>query len=150
MKKLLIVLLLSIAGSCWAQASYIPEQIGRETHHIIQSLGAFVGNERAESQAFDITFMPGREAEGVMVVNTADYRCTFRLDPQQDICFMIKLDIRSADFLREFEMLFETYKTDTEENIRMMNFGDKILKVEEEPSRTSRFKSFTITEASRR
>lgn len=150
MKKILIALFLLLVANLSAQPSYIPEQIGRETHHIIQSLGAFVGNERAESQSFDITFMPGREAEGVMVINTADYRCTFRLDPQQDICYMIKLDIRSADFLREFEMLFEAYKTDTEGNIRMMNFGDKILKLEEAPSRTSRFKSFTITEASRR
>lgn len=70
-----------------AQASYIAEQLGRDAHHIVQSLGAFVGNERAESQQFDITYMPaGNNVEGVMIINTADYRCTFKMNPRSEIC----------------------------------------------------------------
>ena len=78
MKKTVLTLLLLAMGmmaSAQVQADYIPEQLGRDAHHIIQSLGAFVGNERAESQEFDITYMPaGNDVEGNMIINTADLR----------------------------------------------------------------------------
>lgn len=131
-----------------AQASYIVEQIGRDAHHIVQSLGAFVGNEQAESQSFDITYMPaGNRVEGVLIINTADYRVTFKTDPLQDVCFEIKLDIRSADFQREFNRLFQVYKTDNPDGeVKVMHFGDKLLRVEEEASRSTRYRAFTITQ----
>lgn len=131
-----------------AQASYIAEQLGRDAHHIVQSLGAFVGNERAESQQFDITYMPaGNRVEGVMIINTADYRCTFKMDPADEICYEIILDVRSADFLRDFNRLFQVYKTENPDGeVKIMHFGDKQIIVRETSSTTSRFRSFTLTE----
>ena len=84
MKKNVIYLILLFTVCCVrGQASYIAEQLGRDAHHIVQSLGAFVGNESAERQQFDITYMPaGNRVEGVMIINTADYRCTFKMDPK--------------------------------------------------------------------
>ena len=133
---------------CSAQASYIVEQIGRDAHQTVQSLGAFVGNERAESQAFDITYMPAaNRVEGVMIINTADYRCTFKMDPTGDICYEIAIDIRSAAFLDDFNRLFQSYKTDNPDaNVKTLYFGDKVLLVEESPSTTSRYRSFTVKE----
>ena len=130
-----------------AQASYIAEQLGRDAHHIVQSLGAFVGNERAESQQFDITYMPaGNNVEGVMIINTADYRCTFKMDPKKEICFQIILDVRSADFLREFNRLFQVYHTENpDSDDKTMHFGDKLIRVRETNSTTSRFRSFNLT-----
>lgn len=149
MKKALVIILLSL-GSLVAhcQASYIVEQIGRNQNHIVQSLGAFVGDDRAESQAFDITFMPGSHGtEGVLIVNTADYRCTFKMEPKDDICTSIILDIRSQLFQREFDALFATYKTvEDDEGDKMMSFGDKQLIIAEKASTTSRFRTFTIKE----
>ena len=133
---------------CSAQASYIVEQIGRDAHQTVQSLGAFVGNERAESQAFDITYMPAaNRVEGVMIINTADYRCTFKMDPTGDICYEIVIDIRSAAFLDDFNRLFQSYKTDNPDaNVKTLYFGDKVLLVEESPSTTSRYRSLTVKE----
>ena len=151
MKRKVAVLLLLAAlgvGCAQAQASYIAEQIGRDAHQIVQSLGAFVGNERAESQQFDITYMPaGNRVEGVMIINTADYRCTFKMDPVDEVCYEIILDVRSADFLREFNKLFQTYLTENpDSNDKTMHFGDKLLRVLETSSTTSRFRSFSLTE----
>ena len=149
MKKILIfVLMLGTAAGLRAQASYIAEQLGRDAHHIVQSLGAFVGNERAESQQFDITYMPaGNNVEGVMIINTADYRCTFKMDPRDEICYEIIIDVRSADFLRDFNLLFQVYLTENPDgDIKIMHFGDKHIRVEETSSTTSRFRSFTLTE----
>ena len=129
-----------------AQASYIAEQLGRDAHHIVQSLGAFVGNERAESQQFDITYMPaGNHVEGVMIINTADYRCTFKMDPKEEICYEVIVDIRSADFLRDFNQLFQVYHTENpDSDNKTMHFGDKLIRVRETSSKTSRFRSFTL------
>ena len=132
----------------FAQASYIAEQLGRDAHQIVQSLGAFVGNERAESQSFDITYMPsGNKVEGVMIINTADYRCTFKMDPVSEVCYEIILDVRSADFLAEFNRLFQTYLTENaNSDDKTMHFGDKLIRVLETSSTTSRYRSFTLTE----
>lgn len=154
MKKTVFILsvisFLSLAHSySHAQASYIAEQLGRDAHHIVQSLGAFVGNERAESQQFDITYMPsGNRVEGVMIINTADYRCTFKIDPNNDVCYEIILDVRSADFLRDFNRLFQVYPTDNpDSDNKTMHFGDKLIIIHEASSTTSRFRSFTMKEA---
>ncbi len=79
MKRLTLLLFaLLLSATLQAQTSYIVEQIGRDAHQIVQSLGAFVGNERAESQTFDITYMPpGNGVEGVLIIYSADNRCTF-------------------------------------------------------------------------
>ena len=149
MKKiLLVILLIVITLEAKAQASYIAEQLGRDAHHIVQSLGAFVGNERAESQAFDITYMPaGNRVEGVMIINTADYRCTFKMSYTDEVCYEIILDVRSADFLRDFNRLFQVYPTDNpDSDDKTMHFGDKLIRVRETSSTTSRFRSFTLTE----
>ncbi len=151
MRRFLLLLTLLTAAAvetAWGQASYIAEQIGRDAHHIVQSLGAFVGNESAESQSFDITYMPaGNRVEGVLIINTADYRCTFKMDPADEVCYEIKLDVRSADFLREFNQLFQVYPTENPDGAdKSMHFGDKVLKIQEEASSTSRFRSFTIRE----
>ncbi len=149
MKKTLFFLLLAFSAlASQAQASYIVEQLGRDAHHIVQSLGAFVGNERAESQQFDITYMPaGNRVEGVMIINTADYRCTFKMDPKEEICYEIILDVRDADFLREFNRLFQVYNTENPDgDEKTMHFGDKLIRVRETSSTTSRFRSFTLTE----
>ena len=128
------------------QADYIPEQLGRDSHHIIQGLGAFVGNERAESQAFDITYMPaGNDVDGIMIINTADYRLTFKLDKQYDLCYELIIDIRSQDFLDQFYNLFSTYRTENFDDYRIMSFGNEKLRVTENPSTTSRYRSFKIT-----
>jgi hypothetical protein len=149
MKKILF-LLFSIAAtlSAWSQAQpdYIPEQLGRDAHHIIQSLGAFVGNERAESQSFDITYMPaGNGVEGVMIINTADYRCTFKLDAQYEICYELTIDIRSKEFLDQFYNLFSSYRTENKDDHRIMSFGNEKLHITENPSTTSRYRSFKFT-----
>ncbi len=149
MKKTLFFLLLAFSAlASQAQASYIVEQLGRDAHHIVQSLGAFVGNERAESQQFDITYMPsGNRVEGVMIINTADYRCTFKMDPKTDVCYEVILDVRSADFLRDFNRLFQVYHTENpDSDDKTMHFGDKLVRVRETSSTTSRFRSFTLTE----
>ena len=134
-KHLLTFVLLAAAGTLSAQTSYIVEQLGRDAHHIVQSLGAFVGNERAESQQFDITYMPsGNRVEGVMIINTAD-------------CYEVILDVRSADFLRDFNRLFQVYHTENpDSDDKTMHFGDKLVRVRETSSTTSRFRSFTLTE----
>ncbi len=147
MKRILLSLLLLAGMSLHSQPSYLMEQLGRNEHQIVQSLGAFVGNDRAESQAFDITFMPsGNNVEGVMVINTADYRCTFKMDVMRSECYEIRLDIRDPDFLREFNLLFQVYKTEGNEGLRFMNFGDKVLRVEEVTLKGARGRSFVITE----
>ncbi|MCQ2299819.1 MAG: hypothetical protein MJZ81_06830 [Bacteroidales bacterium] len=136
------------------QASYLVEQLGRNEHQIVQSLGAFVGNERAESQMFDITYHPsGNNVEGRMIINTADYRCTYRLTvpsrltDDHSVCFKIELIIRDPDFLREFNQLFQFYPTTGTDARRVMNFGDKKLLVEEDTTKTSaRYRTFIITE----
>lgn len=103
MKRIFIILLILAPLFAHAQSSYIVEQLGRDEHQIVQSLGAFVGNEHAESQAFDITFMPaGASVQGVMIINTADYRCTFRMEKKSNECVKVELIVRSADFLRDF------------------------------------------------
>ncbi len=146
--RILTILLFFSATMAQAQASYIAEQIGRDAHHIVQSLGAFVGNERAESQSFDITYMPaGNRIEGVMIINTADYRCTFKLDPIEEECYEIILDVRSADFLHDFNRLFQIYHTENpDSDDKTMHFGDKLIRVRETSSTTSRYRSFTMTE----
>ena len=150
MKKgvIIAVLLLAAALGAKGQASYIADQLGRDAHHIVQSLGAFVGNERAESQSFDMTYMPAaNRVEGVMIINTADYRCTFKMDPADEVCYEIIVDVRSADFLRDFNLLFQTYRTDNpDSDDKTMHFGDKLIRVRETSSNTSRFRSFTMTE----
>lgn len=106
-----------------------------------------MGNERAESQTFDITYMPpGNGVEGVMIINTADYRCTFKMDPMEGICYQILLDTRSADFLADFNKLFQTYSTQTQgQSVHLLNFGDKVLRIEEKASGSSTRKhSFVI------
>ena len=149
MKKIIalgISLLLSTCLWAQAQADYIPEQLGRDSHHIIQGLGAFVGNERAESQAFDITYMPaGNDVDGIMIINTADYRLTFKLDKQYDLCYELLIDIRSQDFLNQFYNLFSVYRTENMDNYRIMHFGNEKLRVTENPSTTSKYRSFKIT-----
>ncbi len=149
MKKILLFLFAAATSAvAWSQVQpdYIPEQLGRDAHHIIQSLGAFVGNERAESQSFDITYMPaGNNVEGVMIINTADYRCTFKLDAQYDICYELTIDIRSQEFLDQFYNLFSVYRTENKEDHRAMSFGNEKLRISENPSTTSRYRSFKFT-----
>lgn len=149
MKKILLFLFAAATSAvAWSQVQpdYIPEQLGRDAHHIIQSLGAFVGNERAESQSFDITYMPaGNNVEGVMIINTADYRCTFKLDAQDDICYELTIDIRSQEFLDQFYNLFSVYRTENKEDHRVMSFGNEKLRISENPSTTSRYRSFKFT-----
>ena len=149
MKKILLFLFAAATSAvAWSQVQpdYIPEQLGRDAHHIIQSLGAFVGNERAESQSFDITYMPaGNNVEGVMIINTADYRCTFKLDAQYDICYELTIDIRSQEFLDQFYNLFSVYRTENNEDHRVMSFGNEKLRISENPSTTSRYRSFKFT-----
>ena len=149
MKKTAFFLLTLIAGlTAWSQAQpdYIPEQLGRDAHHIIQSLGAFVGNERAESQSFDITYMPaGNGVEGVMIINTADYRCTFKLDADYEMCYELTIDIRSKEFLDQFYNLFAVYRTENQDDHRIMSFGNEKLRITENPSTTSRYRSFKFT-----
>ena len=149
MKKILLFLFAAATSAvAWSQVQpdYIPEQLGRDAHHIIQSLGAFVGNERAESQSFDITYMPaGNNVEGVMIINTADYRCTFKLDAQYDICYELTIDIRSQEFLDQFYNLFSVYRTENKEDHRVMSFGNEKLRISENPSTTSRYRSFKFT-----
>ncbi len=149
MKKILLFLYAAATSAvAWSQVQpdYIPEQLGRDAHHIIQSLGAFVGNERAESQSFDITYMPaGNNVEGVMIINTADYRCTFKLDAQYDICYELTIDIRSQEFLDQFYNLFSVYRTENKEDHRVMSFGNEKLRISENPSTTSRYRSFKFT-----
>ena len=139
-------LLVSTCLFAQTQADYIPEQLGRDSHHIIQGLGAFVGNERAESQAFDITYMPaGNDVDGIMIINTADYRLTFKLDKQYDLCYELLIDIRSQEFLDQFYNLFATYRTDNLDDHRLMYFGNEKLIVTENPSTTTRYRSFKFT-----
>lgn len=149
MKKILLFLFAAATSAValsQVQPDYIPEQLGRDAHHIIQSLGAFVGNERAESQSFDITYMPaGNNVEGVMIINTADYRCTFKLDAQYDICYELTIDIRSQEFLDQFYNLFSVYRTENKEDHRVMSFGNEKLRISENPSTTSRYRSFKFT-----
>lgn len=135
-----------LAASAMAQTSYIVEQIGRNAHQIVQSLGAFVGNERAESQSFDITYMPaGNGVEGVVIINTADYRVTFKMAPLDGICYQILLDTRSAEFLSDFNRLFSTYPTENiSESMRKINFGDRVIRIEEKASGSARKRSFVI------
>jgi hypothetical protein len=90
------------------------------------------------------------EVEGVMIINTADYRCTFKMDPKTDVCYEVILDVRSADFLRDFNRLFQVYHTENpDSDDKTMHFGDKLVRVRETSSTTSRFRSFTLTEKSR-
>ena len=149
MKRIvLFILALICGGMAWSQVQpdYIPEQLGRDAHHIVQSLGAFVGNERAESQSFDITYMPaGNGVEGVMIINTADYRCTFKLDAQYEMCYELTIDIRSQEFLTMFYNLFAVYHTETQDDDRIMSFGNEKLRVTENPSTTSKYRSFKFT-----
>lgn len=147
-KTLILILFLIVNAIAFAQveADYIPEQLGRDSHHIIQSLGAFVGNERAESQEFDITYMPaGNGVDGVMIINTADYRLTFKLDKQYDICYELRIDIRSQDFLNDFYNLFATYRTENMDTHRIMRFGNEKLHITESPSTTTKYRTFTFT-----
>ena len=142
----LLIFFASIAPFAFGQAEYIPEQLGRDSHHIIQSLGAFVGNERAESQSFDITYMPASNGvEGIMIINTADYRCTFKFGTIDDICYGLVIDIRSQEFLSTFYQLFSTYPTQEFEEARVMTFGDKQIHIAEAASRSTRYRSFTLT-----
>lgn len=148
MKKFFLTFVLAaFALASRAQASYIVEQLGRDAHQIVQSLGAFVGNERAESQSFDITYMPaGNRVEGVLIINTADYRCTFKMDPMAEECYEIRLDIRNGDFLREFNYLFQIYKTESPDaEVKIMHFGNMDVRVEETKSNTARGRGFLIT-----
>ena len=141
-----LYLLVSTCLLAQTQVDYIPEQLGRDSHHIIQGLGAFVGNERAESQAFDITYMPaGNGVDGIMIINTADYRLTFKLDKQYDLCYELLIDIRSQEFLDQFYNLFATYRTDNLDDHRLMYFGNEKLIVTENPSTTTRYRSFKFT-----
>jgi len=149
MKKIVFLVLcivLGLAAQAQVQADYIPEQLGRDAHHIIQSLGAFVGNERAESQEFDITYMPaGNEVEGNMIINTADYRLILKLDSRYETCYELQIDIRSQEFLDNFYRLFATYRTENMEGYRLMYFGNDRLHVTENPSRSTKYRSFTFT-----
>lgn len=143
---LVLCLALGLAAQAQVQADYIPEQLGRDAHHIIQSLGAFVGNERAESQEFDITYMPaGNEVEGNMIINTADYRLILKLDSRYETCYELQIDIRSQEFLDIFYRLFATYRTENMEGYRLMYFGNDRLHVTENPSRSTKYRSFTFT-----
>lgn len=149
MKKTIFIILslvLNAVAFAQVQADYIPEQLGRDSHHIIQALGAFVGNEHAESQEFDITYMPaGNGVDGVMIINTADYRLTFKLDKQYDICYELRIDIRSQEFLTDFYNLFATYRTENMDTYRLMRFGNEKLHVTESPSTTTKYRTFTFT-----
>ena len=149
MRKMLFLLLaIATSATAWSQAQpdYIPEQLGRDAHHIIQSLGAFVGNERAESQSFDITYMPaGNGVEGVMIINTASYRCTFKLDADYEMCYELTIDIRSKQFLDQSYNLFAVYRTENQDDHRIMSFGNEKLRITENPSTTSRYRSFKFT-----
>ena len=149
MRKMLFLLLaIATSATAWSQTQpdYIPEQLGRDAHHIIQSLGAFVGNERAESQSFDITYMPaGNGVEGVMIINTSDYRCTFKLDADYEMCYELTIDIRSKEFLDQFYNLFAVYRTENQDDHRIMSFGNEKLRITENPSTTSRYRSFKFT-----
>jgi len=143
---LVLCIVLGLAAQAQVQADYIPEQLGRDAHHIIQSLGAFVGNERAESQEFDITYMPaGNEVEGNMIINTADYRLILKLDSRYETCYELQIDIRSQEFLDNFYRLFATYRTENMEGYRLMYFGNDRLHVTENPSRSTKYRSFTFT-----
>jgi len=149
MKKTILLastLFAAFSAICQNQPDYIPEQLGRDAHHIIQSLGAFVGNERAESQSFDITYMPaGNGVDGVMIINTADYRCTFNIDKQYDQCRTLTIDIRSQDFLSNFYLLFSVYPTENRDGHRLMQFGNDKIRITENPSTTTRYRSFQLS-----
>ncbi len=147
MKRMVLCLALLMGSWCYGQTSYLVEQLGRNEHQIVQSLGAFVGNDRADSKAFDITFMPtGNNVEGVMVINTADYRCTFKMDVHESECYEIRLDIRDSDFLREFNKLFQVYRTEGTDDLRLLYFGNMVLRIEEVTAKGARTRSFVITE----
>lgn len=149
MRRILLILFAVILGGVsygQNQPEYIPEQLGRDSHHIIQSLGAFVGNERSESQQFDITYMPaGNGVDGVMIINTADYRCTFKLDKDYDICYELRIDIRSKEFLDDFYTLFAVFPTENMDTYRLMRFGNDRLRIVEAPSTTTKYRTFTFT-----
>ena len=146
MRKMLFLLLaIATSATAWSQAQpdYIPEQLGRDAHHIIQSLGAFVGNERAESQSFDITYMPaGNGVEGVMIINTADYRCTFKLDADYEMCYELTIDIRSKEFLDQFYNLFAAYRTENQDDHRILSFGNEKQRITENASTTFCYRKF--------
>lgn len=145
-RPLIHTLLVAVASVAYGQAEYIPEQLGRDAHHIIQSLGAFVGNESAESQCFDITYMPASNGvEGNMIINTADYRCTFKFGAHDDICYELVIDIRSQEFLSKFYLLYTTYPTVEIGDIRVMTFGDELIDITESASRSTRYRTFTLT-----
>lgn len=145
---ILLLTFLTLFHTITAQPSYIVEQLGRNAHQIVQTLGAFVGNERAESQSFDITFMPpGNNVEGVMIINTADYRVTFKMDPTEGICYQILLDTRSTDFINEFNKLFFIYPTESKSTaVHIITFGDKSIRVQENLPSSTQKRSFTIKE----
>ena len=105
-----------------------------------------MGNERAESQTFDITYMPaGNDVDGNMIINTADYRLILKLDSRTETCNELQIDIRSQDFLDDFYRLFATYKTENKDGYRLMYFGNDRLHVTENPSRSTKYRSFTFT-----
>lgn len=152
MRRIFLIILSILPLCASAQSSYILEQLNRNEHQIVQSLGAFVGNERAESQSFDITFMPsGNNVEGRMIINTADYRCTFRMSiPQggnlESKCFKIELIVRSADFLNDFLKIFQFYPTTGTDENKTVQFGNIKLKIEEASSKRALPRTYIITE----
>ncbi len=69
------------------------------------------------------------------------------MDPMEGICYQILLDTRSSEFLADFNQLFLTYPTENEgQTVRLLNFGDKILRIEEKPSNSTRKRSFVVVE----
>ena len=69
------------------------------------------------------------------------------MDPTDEKCYEVIIDVRSADFLRDFNRLFQVYHTENPDgDDKTMHFGDKLIRVRETTSTTSRFRSFTLTE----
>jgi len=80
-----------------------------------------------------------------MIINTADYRCTFQFDASTDICTELTIDIRSQVFLDQFYNLFAVYRTENFDNYRIMSFGNVKLRIVENPSTSTRYRSFKFT-----
>lgn len=61
------------------------------------------------------------------------------------LCYELLIDIRSQEFLDQFYNLFATYRTDNLDDHRLMYFGNEKLIVTENPSTTTRYRSFKFT-----
>ena len=52
---------------------------------------------------------------------------------------------KTEEFLDQFYNLFSVYRTENKEDHRVMSFGNEKLRISENPSTTSRYRSFKFT-----